>query len=156
MGMHSNPPATIHCLRARRSFVLSDVPYNLPANEISGKGKNKHADFVQAAGEITPHEFTRFLTRAMRLMAKHSRDGSLHAFFMSYHFLLELLRAGKIVYGRPKAICTWVKSQGAWAPCTAPRLNSSHSSRTEPHDTLTTSCWEPTAGRGQPHGSMRE
>jgi hypothetical protein len=31
---------------------------------------------------------------------------------MSYHFLLELLRAGTIVFGRPKAICTWVKSQG--------------------------------------------
>jgi DNA modification methylase len=31
---------------------------------------------------------------------------------MSYHYLLELLRAGTVVFGRPKAMCTWVKAQG--------------------------------------------
>ena len=65
-----------------------------------------------AHGEMSPGEFTRFLTTVMRHMALHSMDGSLHALFMSYHYLLELLRAGSIVYGRPKAICTWVKKQG--------------------------------------------
>lgn len=94
------------------SFTLSDVPYNLPAADISGGGRFKHSDFVMAAGELSPAEFTRFLTKAMRHISAHSIEGSLHAFFMSYHFLLELLRAGTIVFGRPKAICTWVKRQG--------------------------------------------
>jgi len=96
----------------RASFILSDVPYNLSADQISGNGRHQHEDFVQAAGEMTPHEFTRFLTQAMRLMKDFSSDGSLHAFFMSYHFLLELMRAGNVVFGRPKAMCTWIKKQG--------------------------------------------
>jgi len=96
----------------RASFILSDVPYNLSADQISGNGKHQHGNFVQGAGEFTPPEFTRFLTRAMRLMQEFSTDGSLHAFFMSYHFLLELMRAGNVVFGRPKAMCTWVKRQG--------------------------------------------
>lgn len=34
-------------------LVLSDVPYNLSAKTISGNGKFKHDDFVQAAGEMS-------------------------------------------------------------------------------------------------------
>ncbi len=96
----------------KAAFVLSDVPFNLPANAISGLGKHKHQDFIQAAGELSPNEFTRFLTQAMRLIAEHSRDGALVAIFMGYQFLLELLRAGNVVFGRPKAMCTWVKNHG--------------------------------------------
>jgi hypothetical protein len=93
-------------------FSLVDAPYNRPADAISGNGRFKHDDFLMAAGELSPAEFTRFLTKAMRHISRYSTEGSLHAFFMSYHFLLELLRAGSIVYGRPKAICTWVKRSG--------------------------------------------
>lgn len=95
-------------------FTLSDPPYNLPAKAISGRGRHKHQDFVQAFGEMSPAEFTRFLTITMRHIAAHSVDGSLHAFFMGYQFLLELLRAGNIVFGRPKALCTWVKNNGGY------------------------------------------
>lgn len=105
-----NYPLLMRGEKAR--FVFSDVPYNLSADTISGNGRFQHDDFAMAYGEYSPAEFTRFLTKAMRNMAAHSMDGSLHAFFMSYHYLLELLRAGKIVYDRPKAMCTWVKTQG--------------------------------------------
>ncbi|WP_428332587.1 site-specific DNA-methyltransferase [Novosphingobium sp.] len=90
-------------------FVLSDVPYNLSRKTISSN--EQLDDFKFAFGEMSPGEFTRFLTTAMRHIQAVSEDGSLHAFFMSYHFLLELLRAGTIVFDRPKAIVTWVKSQ---------------------------------------------
>ena len=93
-------------------FTLTDPPYNLRAKDISGRGRFKHQDFMQGAGEFSPGEFTRFLTTAMRHIHGHSLEGSLHAFFMGYQFLLELLRAGNIVFGRPKALCTWVKSNG--------------------------------------------
>lgn len=93
-------------------FTLSDPPYNLPAKAISGGGQFKHENFLQGAGEFSPAEFTRFLTMAMRHIHARSLEGSLHAFFMGYQFLLELLRAGNIVFGRPKALCTWVKSNG--------------------------------------------
>lgn len=93
-------------------LILSDVPYNLSADAISGNGKFKHRDFVQAAGELSANEFTRFLTKSMRCMREHSVDGSLHMLFMSWHFLPQLLRAGTIVFDELKNIITWVKKQG--------------------------------------------
>lgn len=93
-------------------LVLSDLPYNLSVRDISGNGRFKHREFVQAAGEMSRHEFTRFLTVAMRQMRANSADGSLHFLFMSWHHLLELLRAGSIVYDELKSIVTWVKKQG--------------------------------------------
>lgn len=99
----------------RMSFaqlVLSDVPYNLSGKTISGSGKIKHGDFIQGAGEMSRAEFTRFLTSAMRCMRGASIDGSIHMIFMSWHYLLEMLRAGAIVYDELKAICTWIKQQG--------------------------------------------
>ena len=90
-------------------FVLSDVPYNLSRKTISSNAQLD--DFQFAFGEMSPGQFTRFLTTAMRHTQLASEDGSLHGYFMSYHFLLELLRAGTIVFGRPKSIVTWVKSQ---------------------------------------------
>lgn len=94
----------------KAQFGLVDPPYNISMKTISSDPSRE--EFEYAHGEMAPNEFTRFLTTAMRLMMEASEQGSLHAFFMSYHFLLELLRAGTVVFGRPKAMCTWVKSQG--------------------------------------------
>ena len=90
-------------------FGLTDPPYNIPMSTISSDPTRE--EFAFAHGEMSPNEFTRFLSTPMRLMQASSEPGSLHAFFMSYHYLLELLRAGTTVFGRPKAMCTWVKSQ---------------------------------------------
>jgi hypothetical protein len=90
-------------------FGLTDSPYNLPMATISSDPTRE--EFAFAHGEMSPNEFVRFLTTAMRLMKDASEEGAWQAFFMSYHFLLELLRAGTVVFGRPKAMCTWVKSQ---------------------------------------------
>ena len=90
-------------------FGLTDAPYNLPMSMISSDRSRE--EFAFAHGEMSPHEFTRFLTSVMRLMKEFSEQGAWHAYFMSYHFLLELLRAGTVVFDRPKAMCTWVKSQ---------------------------------------------
>lgn len=90
-------------------FGLTDSPYNIPMSTISSDPTRE--EFAFAHGEMSPNEFTRFLTTVMRSMKGVSEPGAWHAYFMSYHFLLELLRAGTIVFGRPKAMCTWVKSQ---------------------------------------------
>ncbi len=88
---------------------LTDPPYNLPMAIISSDPTRE--EFAFGHGEMSPNEFTRFLTTVMRLMKDVSEPGAWHAYFMSYHFLLELLRAGTVVFGRPKAMCTWIKSQ---------------------------------------------
>ena len=91
------------------TFGFTDMPFNLAMRDISSDPSRE--EFAFAHGEMSPNEFVRFQTTFMRLMKEHSKPGSLHAFFMSYHFLAELLRAGIVVFGRPKAMCTWVKSQ---------------------------------------------
>ncbi len=90
-------------------FGLTDMPYNLKMKDISSNPDRE--EFAFAHGEMSPNEFTRFQTTFMRHMKEWSEPGSLHAFFMSYHFLPETFRAGMIVFGRPKAMCTWIKGQ---------------------------------------------
>lgn len=90
-------------------FGLTDSPYNLPMSTISSDPTRE--EFAFGHGEMSPNEFTRFLTTVMRLMKEASEPGAWHAYFMSYHYLLELLRAGTVVFGRPRAMCTWIKSQ---------------------------------------------
>lgn len=93
----------------KASFGFTDMPYNLRMSDISSD--TSRDEFAFAHGEMSPDQFTRFQTTFMRLMKAHSTPGSLHAFFMSYHFIAELFRAGLIVFGRPKAMCTWFKRQ---------------------------------------------
>ena len=118
-------------------FVLTDGPYNLSRKTISSNENLE--DFQFGAGEMLPHEFTRFWTTAMCHIQAVYEDGSLQAYFMSYHFLLELLRAGTIVFGRPKAIVTWVKSQAGQGGCSDHKPSSSPTSRTATRLIATTS-----------------
>ncbi len=46
----------------KAQMVFSDPPYNVAiAGHVSGLGKVKHREFAMASGEMTAHEFTRFL-----------------------------------------------------------------------------------------------
>ena len=93
-------------------LVLTDPPYNDKVSSISGNGRTQHREFLQASGEMSDPEFTRFLTTMMRLARRNSADGSLHYFFMCGRQLLQLLRAGHIVYDEQKALITWDKGVG--------------------------------------------
>lgn len=105
--------------QAQASIV--DAPYNLATSNFSTTGR--FGDFVQGAGEMSRNEYVRFLTEAMRNCAAVSEDGSLAMWFMSYHFLLELLRAGGIAYDQLKTIITWDKG--------SPGLGSLYRARSE-------------------------
>jgi DNA modification methylase len=94
---------------ALASVVFTDPPYNLPINgHVSGKGGVRHREFAMASGEMTSAQFTRFLTRILRLLVQHSADGSLHYICMDWRHLLELLTAAEGVY-ELKNLCAWVK-----------------------------------------------
>jgi hypothetical protein len=54
--------------------VFTDVPYNLAARTISGKGKARHGSFKMAAGE----RYRDFLRACLTQAANHSVNGSLH------------------------------------------------------------------------------
>ncbi len=92
-------------------LVLTDPPFNVRiAGHVSGKGKARHREFVQASGEMTEAEFTDFLTRACRQMKHHAVPGSLFYIFMDGAHLFELLSAARSAGLAQKAFVTWAKT----------------------------------------------
>jgi DNA modification methylase len=93
--------------------VITDPPYNVKiAGNVAGLGAVQHDEFVMASGEMTPEEFTTFLETTFRLLAKYSRDGSIHFIFMDFRHLEEILRAGRSAYTELKNLIIWVKDNG--------------------------------------------
>ena len=94
----------------RADVVFTDPPYNVPIDgHVSGKGRVRHRDFAMASGEMTALQFTQFLTTVLRLLVRHSADGSIHYICMDWRHLLELLTAADGVYSELKNLCAWVK-----------------------------------------------
>ncbi len=92
-------------------MVITDPPYNLRIDgHVCGLGRTKHDDFVMAAGEMTPEQFTAFLERTLSNLAASSIDGSIHFVFMHWRHLREILAAGAVAYGELKQLIAWVKT----------------------------------------------
>ena len=90
---------------------LHDPPYNVRIQgNVGGSGRIKHAEFAHASGEMTPEQFTAFLTAPLSLAAQHSADGAIHYVFMDWRHLGEVLVAGRIAFDDLKNLCVWVKT----------------------------------------------
>jgi DNA modification methylase len=95
----------------RASAVFSDPPYNVPIDgHAVGLGAIHHRNFAMAAGEMSPPEFTDFLTSVCQQLAAHSQDGSIHFLCMDWRHMGELLAAGRQVYDELKNLCVWAKN----------------------------------------------
>lgn len=91
--------------------VFSDPPYNVPIQgHVSGLGKIQHREFAQAVGEMSEEEFIRFLTTALALAKRFSRDGSLHYWAMDWRHQYELSVAARSVYDEQVNLCVWAKT----------------------------------------------
>lgn len=117
-------------------LVFGDLPFNVKVGgHVSGKSGAR--EFAMASGEMTPAEFTRFLTTAFRNAAAHSLDGSLALYFMDWRHLEEMMAAGRAVYSDLKNLIVWAKTNGglgslwrsqhelvfAWKLGSAPHVN---------------------------------
>lgn len=90
--------------------VFADPPYNVRIeNNVSGLGKVRHADFAMASGEMSPDEFTEFLTDGFRPAAERMRDGAIAFVCMDWRHMGELQRAGLAVFDELKNVCIWNK-----------------------------------------------
>ena len=99
--------------RERAAMMIGDPPYNLKINgHVSGKGKNKHREFVAGSGEMSDAEFQQFLLAFMTQCARFSRPGALHYVFMDWPHLPHLLTTGSVAYDEYKNLYVWTKSQG--------------------------------------------
>jgi DNA modification methylase len=92
-------------------LIFVDPPYNVRIRgHVSGKGRIKHREFVQASGEKTPAQFTKFLEESFGLLAEHATDGSIHFVCSDWRHLDEMLFAGRRVYRELKNFVVWHKS----------------------------------------------
>jgi DNA modification methylase len=92
-------------------LIFVDPPYNVPIRgHVSGKGRIKHREFVQASGEKTSAQFAKFLEDALGLLAEHSADGAIHFVCTDWRHLDEMLTAGRRVYRELKNLVVWSKT----------------------------------------------
>ena len=97
----------------KAQMIFTDPPYNVPiAGHVSGLGKHTHREFAEASGEMSPEEFTDFLTQITRQLANWSEDGSMHFICMDWKHMGELLAAGSVSYTSFNNLCVWAKTNG--------------------------------------------
>ena len=80
------------------------------AGNVSGLGKVKHREFAMASGEMSTHEFTKFLETTFRRLTDFSTNGSIHYIFMDWRHIRELLEAATKLYSELKNLCVWAKT----------------------------------------------
>lgn len=93
--------------------VISDQPWNLPANFISGLGQTQHRDFPVAHGEMSENEFSAFTETVLGNQARFSKTGASSLQFIDWRSVDIMIRAGKQKVGTLVNICIWVKPSGA-------------------------------------------
>jgi DNA modification methylase len=94
-------------------LIVSDPPYNVGiTGHVCGSGKVKHSEFAMASGEMSNEEFTSFLNKAFRRMAKVSKKNATAFYFMDWRHIREITDAALPIYGLHKQLCVWVKDNG--------------------------------------------
>jgi DNA modification methylase len=90
---------------------IHDFPYNVPINgHVSSSGR--HREFVMAAGEMSPEQFTAFLGTVFLQTSRVLRPGALQFSFMDWRHMAEMLEAGRSAGLGLKNLCVWNKGCG--------------------------------------------
>jgi DNA modification methylase len=92
-------------------LIFTDPPYNVPIDgNVGGKGSIHHRDFAYACGEMTPGQFTEFLTIALKNAAATAKPGAIAFVCMDWRHMRELLDAGEAAFSEWKNLCVWNKT----------------------------------------------
>jgi DNA modification methylase len=95
----------------KAQMVFTDPPYNVAiTGNVSGLGKVKQREFAMASGEMSPHEYTKFLAATFKHLAHFSTDGSIHFICNDWRHIRELLAAAAKPYRELKNLCIWAKT----------------------------------------------
>lgn len=94
-------------------MVFTDPPYNVPIDgHVCGAGSIKHREFAMASGEMSPAEFTSFLSHIFGKLRTFSEDGAMHFICMDWRHIMEIQNASLQTGYEAKALCVWVKDNG--------------------------------------------
>lgn len=89
-----------------------DIPYNVRARNIGGRGRIKHEDFAQASGELSRPEFRQFIRSAASNAARVSAPSALHYICIDRLHVHDLIEAGELVYDAYLDLIVWNKTNG--------------------------------------------
>src|SRR5260370_2567493 len=95
--------------RERAQMVVTDPPYNVAIVGHVRNSGTSHREFVEASGEMSEEEFTRFLGRFLEQIKHVAEDGAIIYVFMDHAHSLELQVAAYPFFGKQKNVCVWVK-----------------------------------------------
>lgn len=97
----------------RAAAVFTDPPYNVKIDgHVSGLGTVSHREFAMASGEMTPDQFTAFLTATLGLAQKQAVPGALIYACMDWRHIGEMVAAGNANGLGLVNVCIWVKTNG--------------------------------------------
>jgi DNA modification methylase len=99
----------------RIQMVFVDPPYGVKIqNNVSGRGRFKHLDFVMGADGVADSEFAMELLRpAFRCIAAHALPGCIAFCCMDWRGGPKLLDAAQGIFHELKNLVIWVKSNAA-------------------------------------------
>lgn len=90
-------------------IVFTDPPYNVPnAGHVTSRRNVR--EFAMAAGELSFAEYSGFLGMCFSAIAKHIRPGAVVFTCMDWSHLSELRNACDPIFGHPRNMIVWVKS----------------------------------------------
>ncbi|MET2829306.1 DNA modification methylase [Mesorhizobium shangrilense] len=89
---------------------VTDPPFNLPANSISGLGKVAHRDFAMAAGEMSDAEFEVFLASTLRTVLAHVGRGGVSFLYIDWRHVDVLMMTAKRLGCEILNLAVWVKT----------------------------------------------
>jgi hypothetical protein len=96
---------------AHVSFV--DMPYNIPVHGfISGKGRHRHREFVEGAGELSTEEYFALVRDSLTVLQLCSLPTALIYACIDWRHVMEMTVAGRACGMPLYQIATWVKSNG--------------------------------------------
>jgi DNA modification methylase len=108
---HATVKALMNGEKAQMAFT--DPPYNVKiAGHVSGRGAIKHREFAMGSGEMSPAQFTEFLSTAFARMVEVSADASIHFVCMDWRHMGEAMAAGGAAFDELKNLIVWVKDNG--------------------------------------------
>jgi DNA modification methylase len=90
-------------------MVFTDPPYNVPnAGHVSRREDLR--EFAMAHGEMSPSQFTDFLSIVCANILARMVDGAVGYICMDWRHLLELRAAADPIFGTPKNLIVWTKT----------------------------------------------
>jgi DNA modification methylase len=95
---------------ARAQMVFTDPPYNVPIKgHAGGSGRIQHREFTMATGEMSPAQYTTFLSSVFANLTAYASDGAIHFICMDWRHMGEILEAGRQRYNELKNLAVWTK-----------------------------------------------